>query len=289
MMACNGYLTFWWKFPRSFLLQWHDMSPMLQISLPTEVLDYIFSFLESDSITLEACTRSHPFLSQFAERYLYSNITLQEYFSVVSDPREVFEFNQLLVHTPRIGSCVRTVEVRINDDRRQDLTLTSSILQKLPSVKKITLFQADRRGEISWEMLPETFRQAFVKCLGLPSMKELSVKFIINFPLSALKDSNSIKVLELVDWKMKVPGDTPVHPFPSIESLSIEGCETKSLLPWLEKCHIRSLAFSDGHDFNVLSDLLACCSNYLTTLDLHVGHLCMLSIWPDVCNWIMAL
>ena len=248
------------------------------MSLPTEVLDYIFSFLESDSVTLEACTRSHPFLSQFAERYLYSTIDLREY---VSKPRKMFELNQLLVDTPRIGSCVRTVEVRINDNLRQDLTLTSSILRKLPLVKKI-LIRLNCRGEISWEMLSKTFRQAFLKCLRLPSMKELSVQYVNNFPLSALKGSKTIKAVELVGWKcdpkMKVPGDTLPHPFLSIESLSIKSCESKSvrtMLPWLEKCHIHSLFFFHGHDFDVLPDLLACCSNHLTTLELRLHHKCM--------------
>jgi len=258
---------------------------MRQISLPTDVLDYIFSFLESDSITLETCTLSHPFLSQFAQRYLYSTIDLEH--GVYDTWRRMFEFNQLLLDTPRIGGYVRTVEVRINDNPRQDLSLFSSILQKLPLVKKITLIQVDRRGEISWEVLPETFRQAFLKCLRLPTMKELYVEYIINFPLSALRDSKTIKILELVDWKynskIKVPGDTLVHPFPPIESLSIFDCENQSvrkMLPRLEKCHIHSLSFSLGfankHDFDVMADLLACSSNYLTTLNLHVEHiLCM--------------
>ena len=252
------------------------MSPIRQISLPIEVLDHIFSFLQSYPITLKACTQSHPFLSQFAERYLYSTIDLQEYHPALSNPHKVFELNQLLLETPRIGSCVRTVTVWTNDDPRQDLSLTSSILHKLPLVKKITLFGC---GEIPWEMLPETFRQAFLKCLGLPSMKELSVQYVTHFPLSALKESNTIEVLKLVGWKcdpkMKIPEDTPVHPFPSIESLSIKSCESKSMrtiLPWLENIH--SLSFLARRDFDVLPDLLACCSNHLTALELHVNGIC---------------
>ena len=216
----------------------------------------------------------HSKLSQFAERYLYSTIDLQEYHPALSNPHKVFELNQLLLETPRIGSCVRTLTVWTN---RQDLTLTSSILHKLPLVKKIALIGC---GEIPWEMLPETFRQAFLKCLGLPSMKELSLQYVNNFPLSALKDNETIEVLKLVGWKcdpkMKVPGDTLVHPFPSIKSLSIKSCESKSMrtiLPWLENIH--SLSVLHGHDFDVLPDLLACCSNHLTTLELRLHRKCM--------------
>ena len=132
----------------------------------------------------------------------------------------MFELNQLLLDTPRIGS----------------YTLFSSILQKFPLVKKITLIQV--LEEISWEVLPETFRQAFLKCLCLPTMKELSVEYIINFPLSA-QDNKTIKILTLGGWKygwkydskIKVlnPGDTSVDPFPQIESLSIFGCENQSV------------------------------------------------------------
>ncbi len=250
----------------------NDILLMCQISLPTDILDYIFSLLESDFVTLEACSLSHPFLSPCVERYLYATINLQDGGFIGCRALRMFEFNKLLLEKPRIGSCVRT-----------DI---SSILQKLSLVKKIALNQQGRRGDFSWNILPEPFRQAFLKCLGLQSMEELSLAYVMNFPLSALKDCKTIKKLTLRRWKhdpkLKVTQDTLVHPLPPIEALSIHSCERKSLqkmLPWLEKRNIRSLSFSRGfsnkHDFDVLSGILAHCSNYLTTLYLDIRGRCM--------------
>ena len=263
---------------------------MHQSSLPADVLDYIFSFLESDSVALEVCAQSHPFLSQFAERYLYSTVNLQDDGGSIG-AAQVFEFNQLLLDTPRIGSCVRTVEVQIPYKSQfdvTDLTYISSILQKLSLVKKIALIQEGNREDFLWENLPETFRQAFLKCLVLPSMEGLSLAHVINFPLSALKDCKTIKTLQLRGWKhdpeFKVPRDTLVHPLPPIESLSIQSCEIKSfqkMLPWLQKRNIRSISFSPWrgfigkYNFDVLPGLLSCSSNHLTTLDLDVKSSCM--------------
>ena len=269
------------------------MTPLLilQMSPPPDVLDYIFSFLESDFVALKACSLSHPFLSQFAERYLYATIKLQDGGFVGPDAGlRVFEFNQLLLDTPRIGSCVRTVQVVILHKPQfdvTDLTHISSILQELSLVKKIALIQEGSRGDFSWQNLPEAFRQAFLKCLCLPSMVELSLEYVVDFPLSALKDCTTIKILKLRNWKhdpkSKVTRDALVHPLPPIESLSLNHCERKSLqkmLPWLEKRNIRSLSFSRGFserdDFDVLSDLLARCSIHLTALDLDVRHRCIL-------------
>jgi len=252
---------------------------MRQMSLPADVLDYILSFLESDFVTLKACSLAHPFLSQIAERYLYSTLKLQHGGVIACTGLQMSEFNQFLLNTPRIGSFVRTVVVQIRPELLSDPVHISSILQQLSLVKRVSLIQQDSRADLSWEKFPETFRQAFLKCLGLQSMKELSLESVTNFPLSVLKDCKTIKTLEL-DHSV-VTGDTLAHPLPPIESLSLCGGQKylHKVLPWLEKLNIRSLSFCgflrDSKDSDVLSDLLACCANCLTTLDLNFMGDCM--------------
>jgi len=43
------------------------------------VVDYIFSFLQSDYISLRKCFEGHPFLASLAERHLYAHIALQNH------------------------------------------------------------------------------------------------------------------------------------------------------------------------------------------------------------------
>jgi len=141
--------------------------------------------------------------------------------------------NQLLLDTPRIGSCVRTVQIRIPHKPQFDiLTDISSILQE-------RLLQKGTHGGKLARAVSSGVSEMPV------SMEELSMEYVINFPLSALKDCKPIKTLKLRNWKhdpkFKVTRDTLVHALPPIESLSIHSYERKFLqkmLPWLEKRNI---------------------------------------------------
>src|SRR5260221_3276595 len=47
--------------------------------LDSDVIDYIFSFLQFDHAALRQCSSAHPFLALLAQRHLYVYITVQNY------------------------------------------------------------------------------------------------------------------------------------------------------------------------------------------------------------------
>src|SRR5258708_30023025 len=75
------------------------------MSLPAELIDHIFIFLQEDTLALKACSKAHPLLSRLAERLLYAHIFVCPS-TEVSDP--IFENPRFLDYprTLKIGGCL---------------------------------------------------------------------------------------------------------------------------------------------------------------------------------------
>src|SRR6266545_338936 len=162
------------------------------MSLPTDVLDLILSFLQEDRAALRVCSQTHQILSQLAERYLYAHISVRNDGIIESDDNhEIRVHNKLtafLSKTPRIANYVRSLEIKMAyNSSPWDVTLSQSlltILSSFPSLTKITL--SANPNCVVWGFLPESFRMGFIDSLRLPAIKSVSIIWISRFPLSAL-------------------------------------------------------------------------------------------------------
>ena len=83
------------------------------MSLPTEVVDHILSFLQSDLAILRTCAQSHPILSKLSSRYIYAHISLHDdlYDTVITTGLRTSELTQTLANTPDIANHVRNLTV----------------------------------------------------------------------------------------------------------------------------------------------------------------------------------
>ena len=87
------------------------------MSLPPDVLDYILSFLQSDTATLKARSKIHPFHSKLAERYLYVNIAVHDGTYTAKPDSNGLKFREiikLLSKNPYIANYVRNLVVCIS-------------------------------------------------------------------------------------------------------------------------------------------------------------------------------
>jgi len=252
------------------------------MSLPADVLDYILSFLQSDTDTLKACSRSHPILSQLVERYLYTSITLRDDISL-----EASELNELLHNRPHVANYVFALEIEFAYGTDQKalgpfLEAISFILPMLTMLRKIRLSHT-RPATVTWQMLPEKFYLAFLDCLRLPSMATICIEFFA-FPLSALTQCKHIGNLSIRGWshgpETVIVGGNHT-PFPTIDSLALHDCCPRFLdtfSNWTRSRNISALEISDtsfGRSFNNLPRFLICCSHSLTSLDVDIGKRCM--------------
>ena len=80
------------------------------MSPPDDVLDHIFSFLQSDFRALKACSQSHPNFVPLVERHLYANITLRNLHVAISGHHVgTAKFNNLLRDKPYIANYIRSL------------------------------------------------------------------------------------------------------------------------------------------------------------------------------------
>lgn len=152
----------------------------------------------------------------------------------------------------------------------------------MTSLKKVQL-----DGRRQWQGIPEHFHQAFLDCIHLSSMEDVSIA-PLGFPLSAL---HNVKKLALFHWRQ---GDyTPdtielddgvAHKFNQLESLSLTDFERDPLqkvVALIPPCTLRSLSISVGRyyfrdifPYEELASLFANCSNSLTNLELNPRWQC---------------
>ena len=261
-------------------------TPPSQMSLPDDVLDYIFSFLQSDFRALKACAQSHPKIIPLVERHLYANIELVQVANTVTtetsghDVRTVDSFVGLLSDKPHIANYVRSLDIAVALDVTKWLENLASILRMCSLLNKITFRSSTQpTGELlEWVSLPENFRQAFLDCLHLPSMQAVSITLVSGFPMSALNHSKSVKSLTLCGW---TPGpdfivETPRYPL--LEDLAIQDCSREAvgqIITWVQPRNLRSLeVLLASHDTEQLSRFFPSCSNTLTNLILDIKNKC---------------
>jgi len=244
--------------------------------LSIELVDHIFSFLQSDPVSLQACRKSHPLLSQLAERYQFADVVLDDFnfgftfkFAFTSS-----KFTKIIQRHPHIATYIRSINMRLGVDKYS--SELSSILPMMTLLNKVKL---DGLSICRWQAIPEHFRQAFLDCIHLPSMEDVQIIQFSDFPLPAL---NNIKRLKLCGWTedeylpdTNYQDDSLGH---QLESLSLEDFGRGSLqkiIAWVPST-LRSLDIS-GRDFASLIK----CSNSLTNLQLNLGPECASSLSMD--------
>ena len=224
------------------------------MSLPPDVLDHIFSFLQSDTGTLKACSQSHPTLSQLVERHLYVRITLYDYDAVDDKGLGTTEYAKLLIDRPYIVDYIRILEIKMVPFGGRHLDKILKMLPILFNLKKVTLAsrESSPAAALAWAVLPKRFHLALLDCLHLPNMKELCINDIPDFPLSSLNNCNTIENLTLRGWA------------PDAEASS-----------WPQMRNLHALVY-DRCDSSLvlLSQLIESCSNRLTRLYIDFGHKC---------------
>jgi len=258
--------------------------------LPTDVVDHILSFLQSDITTLETCSRSHPTLSKLSERYIYAKVTLHnDKWIVIPDglTEKISKFAKIIAKNPNIAKHVRNLKVYVDDNvnsNKTTATYLNNVASMLPTfsrLKKITLSGFGRGSCMSWHTLPVTFCQAFQHLLRVQCIEDVSILYAHFLPLSLLNDCKTLRLT--LHFCLDIQYDKGFiedQPYQPLEHLYIQYCyeEMEKIASWVQLRSLRSLRVtldeqSEFKDF--LPQLLAACSSTLIKLDLDIAHLCM--------------
>lgn len=247
--------------------------------IPPEIIDHVLGFLQWDRITLKFCAQAHPTLSKLVERHIYVHLTVHNFASSHPGTYHSSDLFRLISQNPEISKSVRSFRMDLlipsffqpfyTDDNYEELAL---ILPLLTQLEAVFLSASGAGGSCGWYDLRESFRIAFINCLQLPSLTDVKLSFLKNFPLSILDLSRSLKRLSLSGTFDYSSGSSQVYP--SLDSLLLNGClSMDAIISWLRSRSLLSLEYES--DFRPLSRLLEVSADSLTTLKIHVPHECM--------------
>ena len=275
-VLCN--LEMVWSMQTTATTQTKCQQHSFIIMLPPEIIDHIFSFLHSDLVTLETCSRAHPIFLKLVQKHLYVNTTIR------NDTAEIVRLSKSVSD---IAHYVRSLHIMIERPRPlQGGSLNDEgiamILPQFRMLRKISLDDCvPTRWPMShrtstWPKLHERFRAAFIQCLHLSSLIEVSIHGTREFPLTAFANCMSIKKLSLDGtFTFNNLSADSTSPYPQIESLSIRRCRASlpTITSWAKTCNPRSLGFSlpNLQNNSELQPLLQVWSNTLTSLELDFG------------------
>ena len=247
--------------------------------LPLEIIDHIFSFLQSDSFALEKCSKAHPILSELVPKHLYANIAI----------RVPGRFSNLLASDDLNANYVRNLQIELvwsihesSSRRLLDQEKIALMLPKFRMLRGIALHVGDVDDPpTEWPLLHEKFREAFTQCLRLPSMIGVSILGTSEFPLTTFRNCTSIKRLALGgEFDFDDPSSDSslsLVTYPQIVSLALYGCQGSSsaIVSWAKICSPHSLRLTLPSDFELLQSLVPIYSNTLVSLELDLGGACM--------------
>lgn len=236
--------------------------------LPPELIDHIFSFLQQNISALKACSKAHPLYSRLAERYLYTDLTV--------DLLGVSELHKQLSWNSRLLDYPRSLEIR-GGSRFYFKPMIPLLI--MPMVPRMANLMSLRIIGIPCSFGQyEEFISTFTNCLQSSSIEQLDLTYLYDFPLSVLDNGKNIKKLTLFDCTAK---EEPISSSPSsssLETLILSGKPNPDVHVWAihRVTRLTSLGLRGPDlDWTGVPGLLTACSNSLTTLHLGIWHDCM--------------
>jgi hypothetical protein len=245
------------------------------MNLPSDILDYIISFLKPYPESLIAFSKVHPSFSRMAERHRYYNITINinTILCNITNRFNPFSLIGLVLGTPRIANYVRVLQFEFQDHpTAATMPDLESISLVLPMFGLLECIRLITRHDDSWQThLPQSFRTAVEKCLHLPTLRMVHIGHV-DFPLSILDDHVNIDYLSLSGLpQVPATSDSPETPYPQLKSLEITGIRNLPFFSIWAKRRIVKLE-SLTYDYSSDHTILELCSDTLNNLDLTLGH-----------------
>lgn len=263
------------------------------IIIPPEILDHIFSLLElndpSTWSTLKACSDTilNPLLRAVVDRRLYAHIVVTN-FKSNRLPGQFYHYDLLryLSSNPQVANYIRTFQIQIQipgPSKWYDQSI--SILRMLPSTLRGICLSSRPKVKPSkiaivwWPRLHGPFRKAFLNCLRLPYLTDVSMRWIEGVPLSIFNCCAKLERISFRQVDCTTSCSDPAQFPPQITTLNFDRTsKVPEILSWAQMGHnLRSLSFrSEREDhYLLLTKLFHSSSDTLIELELDFAGLGM--------------
>ncbi|KAF8073309.1 hypothetical protein FPV67DRAFT_738873 [Lyophyllum atratum] len=254
-------------------------------SLPQELIDKIIEALDGAEMqrTLHACCTVSSSFCNAAQKVLYRSISVS--FVHRKDVVRTKALESSLMSSSHLSTYVDSISILIDPEHYSEISLAA-----LPKLDRLRSIKIECPPElIDWSALPDTFKHDVSTVLRFPTLHDIRLSHMYNFPLSYLCASLSLQKLDVLHSALlgDVVFDNTDHPPPSIKPKikgSLRTLITResvmhtlypALLSPLSPLHIsgvKELAATLWNDANVigLNSLLSVAASSLQTLCIEV-------------------
>ena len=247
-------------------------------ALPVEILDHIFYFLRDDITALRVSADVYQ-IADIVKKHLYHRITLGD------SEMTPAQLSQLLVVSPHIITYIKSLRIILSSSHSLPWLPMRSfkgedfgpILPRLLHLTTLSL-HADIEKDLMWEHLHLYFQSSFLACIRSPTLVDVSISRVKDFPLPLLEESPQLERLSLIgpfSTNRVLSKQDVVMTYPHLQHLTIE--ISFQLVEWLDRTNItqlRSLTIwlLTGGRTDSISGILTNSSKSLTYLELNSSH-----------------
>jgi len=196
------------------------MTTLLDV-FPAELLESIFSELsgeDKDCKALKACSLTCRAFLPYCRQYIFGSITITPPFSTGSlTIGPIRLFGQLIEGNPELAAYVRHLHLglQIEDFLYDGLP---DVLAQLTYLKSVFIWFCSGYTVLDWKHMPASFlpaRSSLIRLILSPTIACLKLRNFINFPISILMQSTSLKELNIerltIEDEIYTSSDQPSH------------------------------------------------------------------------------
>jgi len=247
-------------------------------SLPVEILDHIFYFLRDDIPALRVSADVDQ-IADIVEKHLYHRIELGD------SEMTPAQLSELLAVSPRIITYIKSFMINLSSKgslswlqmRPFEIEDLGPILPRLLHLTTLSL-HADAEKRIMWSHLHLDFQSSFLACIRLPTLVDVSISWVKDFPLPLLEESPQLERLSLIgpfSTNSASLKQDVVMTYAHLQYLTIE--ISFALVEWLDRTNctqLRSLAIwlLPDSSTDCIPGILTKFSKSLTYLELHSSY-----------------
>ncbi|KAF9563251.1 hypothetical protein CPC08DRAFT_816742 [Agrocybe pediades] len=234
------------------------MLPMPMVALldifPVEIIEAVLSALVEDDNNLEAlkaCSLTCHALLPHCRKHIFGTITIRPPFStgfICASPIRLF--GQLIRNSPEIATYVRHLRLglQIEDFSYEELP---DVLGQLTQLRGLFIWFCSGYTVLDWKHMPVRFwpiRSSLLRLLLSPTVTSLKLHNIVNFPISTLMQSTSLKELHIekltIEDEHDMSSPLPLTPV-QLKTLDIGLRANKVALRMLKMHHINGSSVFD--------------------------------------------
>ena len=196
-------------------VQYATMSPFLHFDITALIIDVVGEDNDTDLLK-ELALVSHSF-HEICSKHLFATVDLHDGNGNYSSSKKGFV--KLVKSRPNVVNYIRKLTYEPSRDNNGDHLLAPILSNFLPAISRLNCLAINAR--CSWDELDSSLTSSFLHLMCLPTINQIDLANIHNFPLSSLTRSVNLHRLDIFDLSFDPPEIVVESEMPKIRELRI--------------------------------------------------------------------